>query len=342
MIHLTFKNVGQGDSIILEWEDDKIAKICIIDCNLFHGQNPVLDYIIKSKYKTIDYLILSHPHLDHFSGFLPLIEYCKANSIKILYFLHTCSQVPSFLESATKSAETERELQRLFIYLFRNYQSQSIKVATIQGDAPNSSIPLNKQLALKVLSPTLDELNKYVWNAYYPFNEEESLDNPKANWLSTIIKIESESWYVLLTSDADKSSLIRIDKHESSELNKTLTIGQIPHHGASGNHNNTFWKKRIRFDKTAMVVSSGPNSYDHPSNQVINFFLKYGFILYSTSKKFYSDSQIPNASIKELRENLNVFSYSDPGEIFDFNGDQTFLLDTTKITYKYLSSYKQI
>ena len=302
MIHLTFKNVGQGDSIILEWEDDKIAKICIIDCNLFHGQNPVLDYIIKSKYKTIDYLILSHPHLDHFSGFLPLIEYCKANSIKILYFLHTCSQVPSFLESATKSAETERELQRLF----------------------------------------LDELNKYVWNAYYPFNEEESLDNPKANWLSTIIKIESESWYVLLTSDADKSSLIRIDKHESSELNKTLTIGQIPHHGASGNHNNTFWKKRIRFDKTAMVVSSGPNSYDHPSNQVINFFLKYGFILYSTSKKFYSDSQIPNASIKELRENLNVFSYSDPGEIFDFNGDQTFLLDTTKITYKYLSSYKQI
>jgi len=338
MIHLTFKNVGQGDSIILEWEDNKIAKICIIDCNLFHGQNPVLDYIIKKNYKTIEYLILSHPHLDHFSGFLPLIEYCKANSIKILYFLHTCSQVPSFLESATKSAESERELQRLFLYLFRNYQDQGIKVATIQGNSPNSSIHLNKRLALKVLSPTLDELNKYVRNAYYPFNEEESLDNPKANWLSTIIKIESENWYVLLTSDADKSSLIRIDKHESSELDKTLTIGQIPHHGAFGNHNNTFWKKRNRFDKTAMVVSSGPNSHDHPSTQVINFFLEYCFVIYSTSEKFYADFQINNESIKELRENLDIYSYSDPGENSYYNGDQTFFLDTNIISYKYLAS----
>jgi competence protein ComEC len=336
MSHLTFKNVGQGDSIILEWEDNNVAKICIIDCNLFHGQNPVLDHIIKHNYKTIDYLILSHPHLDHFSGFLPLIEYCRDNSIKILYFLHTCSQVPSFLESATKSAETEKELQRLFLYLSRNHQNQGIKVATIQGNAPNSSIPINKQLALKVLSPTLEELNNYVRNAYYPFNEEESLDNPKANWLSTIIKIESENWYVLLTSDADKSSLIRIDKHESIELNKPLTIGQIPHHGAFGNHNNTFWKKRNRIDKTAMVVSSGPNSYDHPSDQVIDFFLKNDFALYSTSEKLYLDLPIHNESINELIENLDVYSYSDPKENSIHNGDQTFFLDVNNLNYRYL------
>ena len=196
MIQLTFKNVGQGDSIIIEWKNNNVAKVCIIDCNLIHGQNPVLEHIIQKNYRTINYLILSHPHLDHFSGFLQLIEYCKVHSIRILYFLHTCSQVPSFLEAASKSAETARELQRLFIYLFRNHQNLGVKIASIQGNSPNSSIPLNSQLKLKILSPTLIELNNYVRDAFYPFNEEESLDNPKANWLSTIIKIGSESGMV--------------------------------------------------------------------------------------------------------------------------------------------------
>ncbi len=136
MIHLTFKNVGQGDSIILEWEANNTRKIGIIDCNLFHNQNPVLEYVIKKKYKTIEFLLLSHPHLDHFSGFLELIKYCKTHSIKIIYFLHTCSQVPSFLESASFSAQAEKELQRLFVYLHRNYNNLGLKVAAVQCFSP--------------------------------------------------------------------------------------------------------------------------------------------------------------------------------------------------------------
>ena len=30
---ITFKDVGQGDSILLEWTDDSKNKIIIIDCN---------------------------------------------------------------------------------------------------------------------------------------------------------------------------------------------------------------------------------------------------------------------------------------------------------------------
>jgi beta-lactamase superfamily II metal-dependent hydrolase len=332
MIHLTFKNVGQGDSIILEWNDKDIAKICIIDCKLYHDKNPVLDYLIEKKYKTIDYLILSHPHLDHFSGFLQIIEYCNSNSIKILYFLHTCIQVPTFLKTASKSAEAERELQKLFLSLHKNNQNHSFKVATIQGDAPNSSIPITKEISLKILSPTLHEFDLYTENAHYPFNEEESLDNPKANWLSTIIKIESANWYILLTSDADKASLIRIDKHETNELDKMLVLGQIPHHGSISNHNNTFWKIRKRLDKTAMVVSSGQNSYNHPSTPVLDFFKKNNFIIYSTSE----DSIISNKLIKEIRETLDIYSYAEPKENSSLNGDQKFQFHVSEIGYKYL------
>ncbi len=327
MIQLTFKNVGQGDSIILEWVENDLAKICIIDCNLVNGDNPILDYIISNGYKTIDYLILSHPHFDHFSGFLQLLEYCKSNSIKVKYFLHTCSQVPTFLISASKSAVTKRELQRLFAFLFKNFKDMNMKVAPIQGDTPNSEFLLNEDFSLKILSPTITESNNYVRNSIYPFHDEESQDNPKANLLSTILKLECDKWYVLLTSDADKSSLIRIDRQRSEELDKILTLGQIPHHGAFGNHNNTFWKKRKRFNRTAMIVSAGVNSYDHPSPKVIDFFLENSFVLYSTS----DTSNYP----RDLIETLDVFSYSDP----DYNstriGDQTFIFNSKDLDYKH-------
>lgn len=334
MIQLTFKNVGQGDSIIFEWFDNGNPKLCIIDCNLFNGQNPVLEHIIKQEIRTIDYLILSHPHLDHFSGLLQTLEYCESNSIKINYFLHTCSQVPTYLQSATNSAHSEAELQKLFLYLFKNHKRLGIKVATIQGNSPSSTIHLSKDYSLKVLSPTLEELNNYVRNAYYPFNEEESLDNPKANWLSTIIKIECKNWYFLLTSDSIKSSLIRIDKHESSELENTLILGQIPHHGAFGNHNNTFWKKRKRVNDTAMVVSTGTNSYGHPSESVINFFRDNNFKIFSTSDRFNIDFGIKKEIINEISSTLNVYSFSEPDENSNLDSDKTFYFTADKIEYK--------
>jgi hypothetical protein len=204
----------------------------------------------------------------------------------------------------------------------------NMKVASIQADAPNSEFVLNIDFNLKILSPTLIESNKYVKNSIYPFKEEESQDNPKANFLSTILKIECNKWYVLLTSDADKSSLVRIDKERSEELGKLLALGQIPHHGAFGNHNNTFWKKRRRFVRTAMIVSTGVNSYDHPSQKVIDFFLYNGFAVYSTSDM----SSYP----KDITDTLDVFSYSDPDISSNRIGDQTFILNSKELDYRYL------
>ncbi len=336
MFQLTFKNVGQGDSIILEWESNKTRKIGLIDCNLFNNQNPVLDHIIKESYNTIEFLILSHPHIDHFSGFLQLIEYCATHSIRMKHFIHTCGQVPSYIQAASKSVVAERELQRLFECLHQCEQKWGLKVGHMDGNVPNPTITLNKELLMRVLSPTQYEFDNYVSGAFYPYSEEESLDNPKANWLSLILKIECAKWILLLTSDADKRSLIRIDKHEAEELDKPLIIGQIPHHGAFGNHNNTFWKKRKRIKKTAMIVSSGPNSYGHPSIEVLYFFVKNGYRVYSTSKNILSQDLVNYNNVNDTMINLDIYSFHEQGESSEFEGDQVFSIDVNGISYNYL------
>src|ERR1035437_9837061 len=114
MIESIFRNVGQGDSIILEWESEKKKKLGIIDCKSNSDANPVLDYIIKENYTSIGFLFLSHPHIDHFSGFNQLINYCIDKNIRIDYFLHTCNNMPSFWKMAVDSKIAETELLKLF------------------------------------------------------------------------------------------------------------------------------------------------------------------------------------------------------------------------------------
>ena len=81
-MNVTFKYIGQGDSIILVWNDSGLVKVGIIDCNNHNGS--ILTHI-KSLGSSIfiEFIVLSHPHDDHFSGLLDLILYLNDNNIPI-------------------------------------------------------------------------------------------------------------------------------------------------------------------------------------------------------------------------------------------------------------------
>lgn len=202
MLKVIFKDVGQGDSIIIEWNESNISKIAIIDCNLYNGRNPVLNHLIENKYKEIEYLILSHPHYDHFSGMNEIIEYFEKNNFNIKYFLHTSKQVPDFLKMAANSAIAERELQKLFLSLREFSDNLNMKVALVQYDFPSNTIPLGKDYSLTFLSPSFKEFDNYIKKISVFESEEDGLNNPNANWLSTVIRINIKDSFLLLTSDS--------------------------------------------------------------------------------------------------------------------------------------------
>jgi beta-lactamase superfamily II metal-dependent hydrolase len=322
MIKVTFKNVGQGDSIILEWEKNNTKKIGLIDCNLYHGSNPVLDHIIENEYKEIEFLILSHPHYDHFSGILQLLEHFKLTGVRLKNFIHTSMQVPSFIKMAVRSAIATSEIQNLFKFLKDNREKMGINVGYILAGSLNSTWSLSNGHSITFLSPTQKEIDKYIANSFYPFNDSESHDNPSANWLSTVIKIGSEDGFILLTSDADKSSLVRIDKKMNDQLDNKLKLGQSPHHGSTYNHNNTFWKKRLYTANTPIVISVGTNIYKHPSKETLSSFLKNSYKIHSTNKTgglLDIDHYVVSA--------LNIFSHSVPSKNDQYEGDQVFSIN---------------
>lgn len=220
---ITFLNVEQGDTIVVEWIDEGNRKIALIDCNkLSDGGNPAIEYIQKSGLNEIEYLILSHPHYDHFSGFESLLNYCENHSISIRFFLHTSQLHPDFLKMAFRTSKAEKELQELFKTL-RKLRPKVVKeICCLQANAPkySSRIQLNNDIHLEILAPSFEEKDKFIRSVAL-FNEEEVHNDPKANWLSTILKIEGDDWYILLTSDSPLNTFRKIGVQRKNDLYNT-------------------------------------------------------------------------------------------------------------------------
>lgn len=319
MVKIIFKNVGQGDSIILEWKLDEVSKYAIIDCNIYEGKNPVLQHVIDNEIKEIEFLILSHPHKDHFSGFYNLLTHCINESIVINRFLHTAEVTPDYLKTASRSIAAEEELIKLFELLKQMRNNGNISIYSIE-DNPNLIIPLANNYKMEVLAPSSIEKDNYVRGVNFPFDEEDGESHPNANWLSTVLKISNDEGCVLLTSDVESKTLTRIGKKNNGRLGATkVLMAQVPHHGSKGNLNKPFWQMRKRGAVTPAVISVGKNGYKHPSEEVINFFDKLSnYNIVSTN--MVGALSVETEKSKGIIQVLNMFSENRSS----FNGDKKF------------------
>ncbi len=286
MLRITFKAVGQGDSILLEWQDEEGQNhIGVIDCNLVNsGRNPVLEHIKRQNYSKIDFLILSHPHSDHFSGFSSLLDYCEKEAIKVEVFFHSCHLVPDYLKAACTSITSQREAGMLFQKIMRLFKEGKLDKRILdQSGYPFLELP--NRLKIKCLSPSERERDDYVSTKKYFYNEEEKDNNPKANFLSSLLKIyqEGEEWYILLTADSEASTFQRLDKKNGDEFTGELLLAQCPHHGAKLNCKRPFWMKKRKSKACFAVFSVGENSYGHPDQWTKDTFIDNDYSLRYTS-----------------------------------------------------------
>lgn len=326
MVKIIFKNVGQGDSIIIEWSHQGKTKLGILDCNLQANLNPVLDHIIKNQITEIEFLILSHPHSDHFSGFYDLLNHCLTNQVTLNRFLYTAQSSVDYLKAATRGTDENNKLFDLFSLLNKMVEKEQISLHFVD-DNPDLKIPLGEEFKMEFLAPSSIEINNYINGVNYPFNEE-STGNPNANWLSTVCKIYNNKVSILLTSDVEAGVLSRIGKKNGGRLGKTkICLAQIPHHGSKGNLNKIFWQMRKRLPSTPLAISVGKNSYKHPSLDVLNFFQRQpNYVVYRTDS-----TNLISSSEKSQKKSalLDVFS----SEILEdlSSGDKVFEVSGTEV-----------
>ena len=118
---ITFKNVGQGDSIILEWNGAEGRHIGIVDCHRYEGTNPVVQHLIDNELESIKFLILSHPHYDHYSGLLELLDFCEQQNIVIERFAHTSGYHFNYMQWFELDENKVALLEAIFLKVHQIY-----------------------------------------------------------------------------------------------------------------------------------------------------------------------------------------------------------------------------
>ena len=317
-MQITFKNVGQGDSIIVEWVRNGEPYLGIIDCNLFQKTNPVVQHLQKVGCRKIDFIILSHPHYDHFSGMLELLEFCEEQNIPIHTFAHSCASHPRHLNYANTDSNKQVLLQKIFLKAKVLYASKQIRFLGFIGQ--NTSITLNENLILKTLSPSSFEVEKFIQDIDFYEKIDFSKCGKAANYLSTVLKISSQKESVLLTADAEKETFKRLEERHFDEFNDLLYLGQIPHHGSKTNHYSSFWSKIKRTSNCIAAVSTG-GQYNHPHTEVIADFASWDYTFYSTNqeKTLVKPIQSKTSTTLDMTSELIEDGYQEDDLTFNLN-----------------------
>lgn len=306
-----FKEVGQGDSIILQWDALPNQKIGIIDCNLKEDRaNPVLNFLSTAVgLSEIEFIILSHPHTDHFSGLNQIIDYCHSKNIIIKLFIHTSSQIREFFNAAVKGAQAKAELEKLFTNIQTKFKSGLIKDVFIANNN-SREIKLDDKWNLKFLAPTYDEVSSFIRSKYKP-DLVPKVNSSAANLLSTFIKLYSKESHILFTSDSVKSIFQREVDNKFKNLNSSyLRLGQIPHHGAKDNFHNYFWKKQFSKPSTVAAISVGDNTYGHPSIMVLDNLKTYGYSTQLTTTRLNNGGHTVSSVLNLVSRRLSTSAIS--------------------------------
>lgn len=283
MLKISFKDVGQGDSIVIEWKTKRKERIGIIDCNEpEYGVNPVIEHLAIKGYDKIEFIILSHPHSDHYSGLVNLLRFCESRNIEVKNFIHTTHSKKEFLLASVGKGPYQTMLADVFRTASRLTNTGLINYSWfLGGDIREQSF---KGLNITFLSPTSKEFEKFDSSLHKPRNDGR-INNPSANLLCTVIKISFSGKHILLTSDATGSTLRRILRKEGKQITSSeLVLGQIPHHGSDKNHYKKIWEEQHYKHGTPAIISVGNNGYGHPARGVINSFVKMSYEIRSTNE----------------------------------------------------------
>lgn len=277
---IVFNNVGQGDSIILESEKNR--KIVLIDCHRHNGGNPSLDYIIDNEIEEIELLILSHPHYDHYSGLLELLEYCESKEIKINYFGFTFYQSLQYLKWASLDDEHSKLLQQILKKI--NSLREVDKIGEIYFLTSGWGEDIDEDLRIDCLSPSDKEHKSFTSTIDYNKDLDELQCSKAANYISTLFLVKYGEQSIVLSSDVEKMTFERLFEKRRINKNKTIGLCQIPHHGANVNHYLPFWRTITTVENCPAVISAGENKkYNHPHLEVIEDFAREGYVVKCTN-----------------------------------------------------------
>lgn len=229
-----FIDAGQGDAIAIKFPNDEIM---LIDSGPKYNQNYIVNYI-KSKVISsndnlnIDYVLLTHPELDHLGGMSAIFS---EFNVKNFYRPNIAS-------------ESEDENDFASISTLDEYNS----VIQLAGEEKDIQIQtINKSYKFYV-----DKVKVEIFSPLYKYST--------YNSMSPIVKISYLGKSFLFTGDIMYDAEYDMIEHYGDLLDADVL--KVAHHGSYTSTTEAFVKE-VTPDYSVICV--GDNSYGHPHIQTI-------------------------------------------------------------------------
>ncbi|WP_455377407.1 DNA internalization-related competence protein ComEC/Rec2 [Petrachloros mirabilis] len=247
---VTFLDVSQGDSAVLELPDGQVV---LIDGGTAFdrfdmGRGVIGPYLWNRGIRAIDHIIATHPQLDHMGGLAWVLRHFAVRH----YWGNGDGRHEDFYD----------RIQEML-----KHQSLKEQVAEEGQELLSSGA-----CRLLVLNPPGDER----------INGSSSVkhrDGHAINERSVVTKLICGTHKMLFTGDVEGKSLWRMSQNIQHE---PVDVVKVPHHGSSSSLQ-LDWLKTLR-PRFAVISSGRHNPYGHPASAVLEAYLAQGVSIYRTDR----------------------------------------------------------
>jgi len=231
-LHIVMCDVGQGDAILIRTPSKANILIdggpddSVLDCLTNHL--PFWD-------KTINLIILTHPHADHLNGLKSVIE-----RYTVLHFVTDEIESRSQGFKSLKAKLAAKNITAKYLYA-------------------SDKIIFTNNLVFTTMWPDKD------WVASQEANLNSNLD---LNQVSVIELLSFGDFKALFTGDAG----VRVEDNIAQKVGK-ISVLKVPHHGSRTGMSDYFLS--LTQPNLALISAGKGNSYGHPAKFSLELLQKY-------------------------------------------------------------------
>ncbi|RCK77831.1 MAG: DNA internalization-related competence protein ComEC/Rec2 [Candidatus Ozemobacter sibiricus] len=314
---MTFLDVGQGDAILIRTAEKTIL-IDAGDDRVNAANGVIIPYLKREGITRIDTCIISHPHRDHFGGFIDLLQ-----AIPIGEF--------QFSSDTLGTGDPEESSSDALVYM-RMYNL--IKEKKIPyNKVPNGAI-LNWGRGIKVEVLHADETPRRSADQPPRLIQRGEVIKSPANEQSLIIKATAGKISYLFTGDAEKGAEGRAIELFREKLPSTIL--KSGHHGSKTSSTYPFMD--LVKPEYGIISVGTKNSFGHPNKETLEKYAFYKMKVFRTDQDGTIDTFTDGTTVQVV-SNQSPLAITKPPEIISLTANSATIQWTTNKTSNSVVKY---
>lgn len=313
MLTFYFLNVGHGDSIIIEYKSPSGFVYGLIDsnnpANLSHP--PALTKLQELGAKQLSFVVLTHPHMDHYNGLPAIIKFYKG---KIGHFYcfpigkyipgrikNLCS-IYQKLHNSTESQTLKRqvtELLTVFLYVKKYigpenwYEPNGYLNKIIPEGFGDVSIEVILPPA-KIKGPYFEMIKKGTTDI---------VNSSRLNDLSLALKFTYKEREIVLGGDGTYVNWLDHERYcKQGPINIKGSVVKLPHHGSKHDCQPRVLDYLFDAGQKNKIAIISANGKSHPHKDVLNILSEKGISPYCTNLSRECGANIENLTTYRYKE----------------------------------------